>query len=114
MRVLVCGGRKYRDQQRLYLELDRLHKAKGIDVLIQGGAHGADALARRWCVYRMVMYENYPADWKLGISAGPIRNSQMLKEGRPDLVVAFPGGDGTKDMVEKARRAGVAIMEIPY
>lgn len=113
MRVLVCGGRKYRDRQRLYLELDRLHKAKGIDTVIQGGAAGADALARDWCAERMVSYLNFPANWKLGLSAGPIRNSQMLKEGKPDLVVAFFGGDGTKDMVSKARRAGVAIMEIP-
>lgn len=113
MRVLVTGGRKYRDRQRLYLELDRLHEAKGIDLVIQGGATGADALARDWCAERMVSYRNFPANWSLGRAAGPIRNAEMLKEGRPDLVVAFPGGDGTADMVSKARRAGVAIMEIP-
>jgi hypothetical protein len=48
------------------------------------------------------------ADWeKLGRSAGPIRNQAMLDEGRPDLVVAFPGHHGTADMVRRARAAGV-------
>ena len=35
----------------------------------------------------------------------------MLREGRPDLVVAFPGGKGTAHMVGLARRAGVAVLE---
>jgi len=55
----------------------------------------------------------YPADWKrYGYKAGPIRNKQMLVEGKPDVVLAFPRGSlsetrGTKDMVKQARKAGV-------
>jgi UDP-N-acetylmuramoylalanine-D-glutamate ligase len=33
----------------------------------------------------------------------------MLKEGRPDLVVAFPGGKGTANMVAQARAAGIRV-----
>jgi hypothetical protein len=45
----------------------------------------------------------FPANWKVyGRAAGPIRNMKMLLEGKPDLVVAFPGGIGTADMVKKA------------
>ena len=29
----------------------------------------------------------------------------------PDLVVAFPGGPGTQDMVEQAKAEGVFVME---
>ena len=36
----------------------------------------------------------------------------MLDEGKPDLVIAFPGGRGTADMVRKANRAGVKVVEI--
>jgi predicted Rossmann-fold nucleotide-binding protein len=32
---------------------------------------------------------------------------------KPDGVVAFPGGDGTADMVRRARAAGVKVWE-PY
>lgn len=110
----MTGGRKYRDRQRLYLELDRLHEAKRITLIIQGKGKGADELAEDWADERGVPCESYPADWSLGRAAGPIRNSKMIKEGRPDVGVCFPGGDGTADMTKKLRRAGVAIMEIPY
>ena len=33
----------------------------------------------------------------------------MLAEGKPDLVVAFPGGAGTANMIEQARAAGVRV-----
>jgi hypothetical protein len=44
-----------------------------------------------------------------GRGAGPIRNRQMLEEGRPDLVVAFPGGHGTAGMIKLALKAGVPV-----
>ncbi len=51
------------------------------------------------------------ADWTThGRAAGPIRNARMLAEYHPDLVIAFPGGRGTLDMVSKAERAGVAVI----
>jgi hypothetical protein len=51
------------------------------------------------------------ADWrKYGAAAGPIRNQRML-EGPPDIVVAFAGGKGTADMVQRARAAGIAVIE---
>jgi hypothetical protein len=31
----------------------------------------------------------------------------MLDQGKPDLVVAFPGGRGTANLVKQARAAGV-------
>ena len=51
-----------------------------------------------------VVVEEFKADWdKFGRAAGPIRNAQMLREGKPDLVVAFPGGRGTANMVAQAK-----------
>jgi len=41
-----------------------------------------------------------------------IRNQQMLDESRPDLIVAFPGGRGTKDMVDRATKAGVKVVKV--
>lgn len=49
--------------------------------------------------------------WKdHGKAAGPIRNQLMLDDFKPDLVVAFPGGKGTADMVKKAQDAGVTVI----
>ena len=110
MRVLVCGGRDYRDVVTVGAVLGGIHRSGGIDVIIEGGATGADDLARRYAEWQGIQLETYPADWSLGKAAGPIRNRQMIEEGRPDLVVAFPGGAGTPNMVKQARRAGVEVL----
>jgi predicted Rossmann-fold nucleotide-binding protein len=114
MRVLVCGGRDYSDEARVWRVLDKLHAEAGISCIIQGGANGADRLALRWAEkVSGVPSETYQADWEnQGNFAGPARNKRMLDEGKPDLVIAFPGGRGTADMVRKARRAGVDVVEI--
>jgi predicted Rossmann-fold nucleotide-binding protein len=36
----------------------------------------------------------------------------MLTKGKPDIVIAFPGGSGTADMICQARKAGVPVEEI--
>lgn len=113
MKVLVCGGRNYRDRKRVWAELDHLHATRGVDSVIQGGASGADALAKQWATCWGFRYETYAADWQRhGRAAGPIRNARMLHESKPDLVLAFPGGRDTADMVRRAREAGVAVTEV--
>jgi len=112
-RVLVCGGRDYKDEERVFRELDSIHATRRIDVLIQGGARGADLLAWEWGIIHRVTLETYTAEWKThGKSAGIFRNLQMLKEGKPDLVLAFPGGAGTAHMVRIAKAAGKEVIEI--
>lgn len=109
LRVLVCGGRDYDDRDRVYAELDALRPS----FVMAGDATGADRLATLWVVSRRVDHEFFFARWKTrGKAAGPIRNQRMLDEGKPDLVLAFPGGRGTADMVARARKAGVEVREI--
>ena len=117
MRVLVCGGRDYQDYTKVCEILCDLRKKLELAeplVVIEGGARGADTMAKMWAtaVPNATVVE-YPADWTTyGKSAGYIRNSQMLKEGKPDLVVAFPGGTGTAMMVKIAKLAGVEVIEV--
>lgn len=112
MRVLVCGGRDYDNQSDLYMTLDRMHRSTPITLVIHGGASGADSWAGQWALSRKVPVLECPADWpKYGRQAGPLRNAEMLKH-EPDHVVAFPGGRGTADMVRKAKRAGVNVIEV--
>ncbi|HEY7823739.1 MAG TPA: DUF2493 domain-containing protein [Acidimicrobiia bacterium] len=107
-RVLVCGGRDYRDSARVRRVLDAVDRKYPISVVIQGGARGADALAKGWAQANGVHWVEYRAEWdKHGRSAGHIRNAEMLNHGKPDYVVAFPGGAGTRGMIELAKKAGV-------
>ena len=111
-RVLVCGGRDYADYWLVQEVLNGQHKISPITCLIEGGALGADRFAHRWAIDRGIEVERFVADWRMGAGAGPIRNRRMLVEGKPDLVIAFPGGKGTANMVRQARDSGVPVREI--
>lgn len=107
-RALVCGGRDFADDALVWMALERYEECVGkIDVLIHGGADGADKLAAAWGArsdHTRVL--SFPANWrKYGKRAGPLRNQRMLDEGKPDIVIAFPGGKGTADMVRRAEGA---------
>jgi hypothetical protein len=123
-RVLVFGGRNYGDRRYLFATLDAMHRERPITAIIEGEASGADRLARAWAESRGVAVLPYPAEWddlecdaavvkrsrtgKLyNAAAGPIRNTKMLREGRPDRAIGFPGGDGTKDMERQCWEYGL-------
>lgn len=119
MRVLVCGWREYADKAKVWRTLDRIcdiNDATWIAphvTIIHGGANGADSLADAWAVSSYARVRQFKADWKAhGKAAGPTRNQQMIDEGKPDLVIAFPGGRGTADMVGRARKAGIEVLEV--
>ena len=121
MRVLVCGGRDFgysmAESSFINNTLDALLLRGAIEepFIITGGAKGVDFIACAWANHRHLENIIYPANWeKYGKKAGYIRNKQMLDEGKPDLVVAFPGGNGTAMMVDIARKAGVKVVEINY
>lgn len=113
MRVLVCGGRDYQNSLIMSRALSNVRFMRGMDVLIEGGAEGADAYCRFWATRNRVPVLTFDADWKVhGRAAGPIRNRRMLEEGKPDLVIAFPGGKGTASMVRLANGAGVEVIRV--
>ncbi len=108
MRVLVCGGRTFENWKVVSQHLSEIKPT----VIIQGGASGADRLAAKYADVNGIPLVTYPALWSRGKKAGPQRNAFMLEDSRPDIVIAFPGGNGTRDMIDKAKRAGVRVLEI--
>lgn len=116
MRILVCGGRDYQDKDKvdaiLYPICKFILQSEDV-IIIEGGASGADKLAKDWALSWQIPVETYKANWEAyGKSAGYIRNKQMLEEGKPDLVVAFPGGKGTANMVSLAEKKRVRVLKI--
>ena len=113
MRVIVCGGRDYDGDapwNHVMDVLGDLHRKTPISAIIEGGARGADSLAKTWALMNGVKCVTVPANWALhGTRAGPIRNARMLHEFSPDLVVAFPGGKGTANMIQIAEQAGIPV-----
>lgn len=86
-----------------------------IEAIIHGGARGADEGANDWAGSEHVPARAFHADWrKHGNAAGPIRNQRMIDEGKPDIVIAFPGGRGTADMVRLAEAAGIPVIHVSF
>lgn len=108
MRALVCGGRHFDNWPVLEGTLTLMAP----DAIVCGGASGADALAVRWAREHGRTCYVHPADWSLGPSAGPRRNREMLEQRQPDVVVAFEGGSGTRDMIAAAEAAGVRVVRV--
>ena len=117
MRVLVCGGREFNDYGLLADTLVSLigqYNPEDVTI-ISGHARGADKLGERFANANECKLLIFPADWdKHKKAAGFIRNQQMIDKGKPDLVVAFPGGRGTADMVRRAKKHGIEVAEVKY
>lgn len=124
MRILVTGSRhygiddavsRYEDLKRELLKTVYTGTKMGLPLkvtIIHGGARGADTLAGEAAKWFGWDCEVYPADWKThGKAAGPIRNKQMLDEGKPDLVLAFlaPNSRGTANMIKQAKDRNVPV-----
>lgn len=127
-RIGVTGGRDYNDQVVVATAI--ASNALAGDIIVHGAARGADTLAHTAAPLFDCRPEPHRAQWEAPCrdacapnhrrerngrtccpAAGNYRNQEMVDSGL-DLLLAFPGGDGTADMVKRARRAGVEVIEI--
>jgi hypothetical protein len=117
MKVLVTGGRDYSMREQLERVLSKLHAEHKFTHLIHGGAKGADTLADTWARHNGVQPVRCDALWQWHRQqgaykrAGYERNRAMLAL-EPDIVVAFPGGNGTRSMVTLAEEALVRVIKV--
>lgn len=125
MRLLICGSRWFghrdspvreKEKNCFYRVVGSFEKEPDL-VIIQGGARGADRLAKEFAHHIGCGHEEYAADWETyGKGAGRRRNRQMLKQGQPELVIAFyhraERSAGTFHMVGIAHQAEVEVWEI--
>jgi hypothetical protein len=115
MRVLICGDRNYNNPDKIRRFVASLPKDTTV---IQGECRGADTFAREAANEFGLIVASYPAHWNLyGNAAGPIRNKQMLDQGKPDLVAAFHDdlsrSKGTKNMIALAKSYKIPVVINP-
>lgn len=112
MRILVTGGRTY-IAYRTIRDVLREYDTDPPPTLVHGAASGADRTAAQVATHVLGWpVEEHPADWhQHGRAAGPIRNQHMVSLGA-DILIAFPGGKGTADMVRRAQAAGIPVHHV--
>lgn len=124
MKVIICGSAPrqrpeprpgWTDVDLLYRELNALDAERGPLTIVEGGAQGADRIARQWAQDFGREYVTHEANWGHGRAAGPIRNRAMLATG-PDRVIAFslawPLSGGTLDMCIAASEALLPVLVV--
>jgi len=120
--IIICGDRRWIDFKIIERELSKLPKDA---LIVEGACSGADAIAEFVAMKLGLRVKPYPAEWdkykkletygifKTHKMAGVVRNQRMLDEMKPDEVWAFhknlDASRGTKDMVNRARKAGVPV-----
>lgn len=118
-RILVCGSKDFgtTKEERHYIFNYLSEYTAGDEMLpegvtlISGSTPGASNAADYWAVTNWVPIEEYPADReKYGKHAENVRNFQMLKEGKPTVVIAFGGASEAEYMVRIATEAGIPVI----
>lgn len=116
MKIMVTGSRDWPFPDMIYTALEKLRpegftRNTGMVTVIEGGAKGADHLARLAAVDLGYSFITVKADWLVyGRGAGPIRNRKML-DMKPDIVLAFclNGSRGTTDCMTEAKKRGIKV-----
>lgn len=124
--VLVCGGRDFttthmrsfalgkHELSYFNLRMAQMWEKREPTLLVHGNAYGVDRAAGQFSLTQQCNTFAVPAKWNAkGKGAGHQRNWEMLNLLYPiDLVIAFPGGTGTANMISQAKRADVETIDL--
>lgn len=108
MKFIICGGRDYADRDRLTQVLDGVHKKCTIHAIIEGGATGADRLAREWALEKGIQVFTAIAN------GDEQRQQAAMLSLDPDGVIAFHDGFHCRDLTRMAEMSDVKVMHILY
>ena len=106
MKIIICGGREFRLFTEHTLILTRLHQLFRFTEIVSGRCAGADKDAEDWAKENHLPIKQFIPAWVAeGKKAGPLRNEEMANYA--DACIAFPGGKGTADMIDRALAHGL-------
>lgn len=111
MKIGIVGSRNFTSEECysfMKKKYEDLYSRMRISNIVSGGGAGADTLAERLAKEYSLPIIIHHAKWGVyGDSAGPKRNSLIVRDS--DEIIAFPSADsrGTWDTVNKARKRGI-------
>lgn len=111
MKVAVIGSRTFTDKKLLEEELDKLN----IELLISGGAQGADTLAENYARERNIPVLIFKPDYHRHGKGGPlVRNKEIVNHA--EIIVAFwdKKSRGTKFTVDYAKNKQLPVIQVIF
>lgn len=113
MRLLICAGRHYADSRLCRQALDAFQCLHEVRVVIHGGNQSLGAHIEDWAREIGAHLIRYPPNWQRhGKQAERLRNSFMLADSRPDIVLALPGGADTEELLGQAKAQGIRTLSV--
>lgn len=115
MKVIIAGGRDFRNFDLLCRKADRILSRQDEVEIVSGAAKGADKLGERYAELRGYPVKRFPADWgTFGKQAGYIRNEDMATYA--DALILFWDGrsKGSAHMLRIAYNYNLKVRIIKY
>ena len=112
-RIYVSGGADYSDHRRIWQVLDQVHGRHPGMVLLHGASRtGAEHIAALWARERKVQQVPIAPDFaKHSRGSAPFKRNDKVICLMPRGIIIFPGGGIQDNLSDKARSAGIAIID---
>nr|QYA18581.1 DNA processing protein A [Clandestinovirus] len=103
----IVGAREFNDYDKLTAKVDEFIAKFGTpDVIISGGAKGADTLGERYAKEKGIKFQCLLPDWnKHGKIAGILRNTDIVNQSTHILAFISGPSRGTRDTINKGIKA---------
>lgn len=116
MKLAIIGSRNFADKELLFSTVDKIRDK--VELIISGGAVGADSLAQEYAKERglpiLVVYPNWRPDGKFDKGAGFRRNIEIVKLSSHVLAFWDKKSHGTEHSISVAEREGKPVKIIEF
>ena len=116
MKLIIAGGRDFRDWQMLETTMLAFVAKHWMPTeIVCGMAPGADSLGLEWATRCNIQVTPFRPQWKKhGRAAGPIRNKEMAEYADAGIVFWDGQSKGSENMIEELNKLDKLVVVMNY
>ena len=106
MRLAIVGSREFENYDLVCAEVAKIQQTQNVDLIVSGGAKGADTLAKKFAARNRIRLMEFLPDYDRYGRGAPLQRNTLIVQ-NSDVVLAFVAATskGTWDTIRKARAA---------
>ena len=105
MKLAIVGSREFENYDLLCAEVAKIQKTQKIDLIVSGGAKGADTLAKKFAALNNIPLMEFLPDYdRYGRGALLQRNTLIVENANMVLAFVTTSSKVTWDTIRKAQR----------